>query len=248
MDTGHLTNLRVLLLRQAGQIPRDYKVWTEGAACACWMAEGWFDKAADGHRAWNNPIARAMRHEKSSFLIVGDGVHWRAVIIDSRALRVWLFDPFGGGFAGGEAAGLKRAAIRAAERQSAASDKPWVAEVMSLRMQYDGYNCGIWCTWVWEQYLGFLKRQHVFAGSFADFLLLEYDSASSAAESNSSFVQGLRVAYSALLTAALATEESVQSLVQSATQLAEDVQAACINLISDSDDDATDQVRVIMFI
>ena len=67
----------------------------------------------------------------------GDNAHFRNVLIDSRRKSVSLIDPFGYGFS----TNVKNSIINLYSRDTTGD---WSFIEWKVKLQHDGYNCGIW--------------------------------------------------------------------------------------------------------
>mmetsp|Transcript_11352 Transcript_11352/g.23703 ORF Transcript_11352/g.23703 Transcript_11352/m.23703 type:complete len:222 (-) Transcript_11352:340-1005(-) len=69
-------------------------------------------------------------------LYKSSNVHWRVVLVDPRSRGVYLFDPLG-------------APSTAAEREAMSKAyEGYEMEDLGIRVQNDGYNCGVYVAWL----------------------------------------------------------------------------------------------------
>jgi len=70
--------------------------------------------------------------------VVGD-MHWRAVLFDTRAKTLYLFDPMGrNGWENGDAGSVKQLLLQVGTRYG------FKVMVMDMKVQYDAFQCGPW--------------------------------------------------------------------------------------------------------
>ena len=94
-------------------------------------------------------------------IVVGDGVHFRNVLINSRTKTVSLVDPMGSGFS----SDVKASIIDLYNKDNTGG---WKISEWRVRMQHDSYSCGIWAIWIHEKWMQYwmLENTHItFEGS-----------------------------------------------------------------------------------
>ena len=78
---------------------------------------------------------------------------------------------FGATLRGTTLKGSVKLAVEAAVlRAQQTGGTSWVVKVTTVYAQTDGYNCGIQCTWVWEQWIAYLNVHPRLAASFNGYL------------------------------------------------------------------------------
>ena len=82
--------------------------------------------------------------------------HWVLFIVDAtrNSLKVWKFDPFG--------QRGRKPLDRLFQQRYPHSE----LIILNLRVQYDGFQCGVWCVAFLRKFLGFLNSQQTTAFTF----------------------------------------------------------------------------------
>lgn len=97
-----------------------------------------------------------------------DGMHWHNLAIIGPTAQIVMWEPFGSRL--GDRDAIMIAAKKAAAKASS-SDKwgrTWKVKVLTLKLQDDGYQCG-----VWSHYFRGRIYAYVYDGTFSDNALLE---------------------------------------------------------------------------
>lgn len=95
-------------------------------------------------------------------IVIGDGSHFRIVLINASAKSVSLIDPFGHGIPEEVKAGI----IDLYKRDKSGR---WTFIEWGEKLQYDSCNCGIWAIWLLERWMQYWS-QHQITTSFEAWL------------------------------------------------------------------------------
>lgn len=89
-------------------------------------------------------------------IVVGDGMHFRNVLINSRTKTVSLVDPLGSGFF----SDVKASIIDLYNKDNTGG---WNISEWRVRMQHNSYSCGIWAIWIHEKWMQYwmLENTHI---------------------------------------------------------------------------------------
>ena len=87
-------------------------------------------------------------------IVIGDGSHFRVVLLNAPAKPVSLIDPFGHGFPEKINTGI----IDLYRRDTSGR---WTFTEWGVKLQYDSCNCGIWAMWMLERWMQYWSQDQV---------------------------------------------------------------------------------------
>ena len=119
------------------------------------------DKHCAGNAQLDNStcIAQTLRDAMSvdgpcPAVVIGDGSHFRVVLISAPAKSVSLIDPFGHGFP---------EEVKASIMDLYSRDKSgrWTFTEWRVKLQHDSCNCGTWAIWMQERWMQYWSQDQV---------------------------------------------------------------------------------------
>ena len=94
------------------------------------------------------------REEPCPAIAIGDDIHFRTILIDSKTKSISLVDPFGSNFSENVKVGML-------DFYGKDNTGDWSFTEWKIKLQHDSYSCGIWAIWMQETWMQYwMQQQH----------------------------------------------------------------------------------------